>query len=580
MRRTQRKVERRDRIIPPETSAVASVAPHRPQLPTVAQEGEPGLSDSDETRVYDDAYLDAVAGLSRARSTADDATHVVDVPDAAALRPGQVLAGKYRVERVLGAGGMGVVVAARHINLDVPVALKFMTSEALSDHALVTRFLREARATARLRGEHVIRVSDVGELDSGAPYMVMEHLQGQDLAALLASLGPPPIASAVEYAIQACEGLDEAHHAGIVHRDIKPSNLFLTRRPNGTPCIKVLDFGISKSIRMLQASEFMHSTSDHAVFGTPLYMAPEQMRAARDVDTRSDLWSLGASLYELLTGTVPFPAESIVTLAYRIANEGAPPLRERRPEIPDGLERIVLRCLDRDPDRRFPDARSLAIALEPYRSPIVASAHRDGGEEDETTMMDHGAVEPPVPEHLVESLGTSSVSWGRSQRPVDIAKRRRQAAYVATAVVAVGLVAMFALPRDQLAAAPPPAPARLVTAPAAVIEPAHVELVALPAAAPSIEPPTVSIADLPSVPVRPTAVAAVALPVAPPVASPVAPPRVLDPDGILAVTPAPVGSKSVIVHAVPSAPPAAANCSPPYFFDELGVKVFKPECVN
>ncbi|HEY5147687.1 MAG TPA: serine/threonine-protein kinase, partial [Polyangiaceae bacterium] len=261
---------------------------------------------------------------------------------------GQVLAGKYRVERVLGIGGMGVVVAARHLHLDAPVAMKFMTAETAAEGHLVARFLREARATARLRGEHVVRVSDIGELDSGAPYMVMEYLQGQDLSALLTSLGPPPIASAVEYALQTCEGLDEAHRAGFVHRDVKPANLFLTRRPNGTACIKIVDFGISKAVTMVDPSNGLHATSTRAIFGSPMYMAPEQMRAARDVDGRADLWSLGATLYELLAGSVPFAAESLVDLAYRIANERPPPLRARRPEIPYELEQVVLRCLEKD----------------------------------------------------------------------------------------------------------------------------------------------------------------------------------------------------------------------------------------
>jgi serine/threonine protein kinase len=544
----------------------------------VAQEGEPRFSDSEPTRIFDDAYLDAVA-------TAAEPATVVEfggVPDAAALQAGQVLAGKYRVERVLGAGGMGVVVAARHIHLDAPVALKFMTEEALADQALVARFLREARATARLRGEHVIRVSDVGELDSGAPYMVMEHLQGQDLAALLASLGPPPIASAVEYAIQACEGLDEAHREGIVHRDIKPSNLFLTRRPNGTPCIKLLDFGISKSVRMLHASEFMHSTSDHAVFGTPLYMAPEQMRAARDVDARADVWSLGASLYELLSGTVPFPADSIVALAYRIANEAPTPLRERRPEIPHGLERIVMRCLERDCERRFPDARALATALEPYRTHGAGQGLRELPEDDETTVMDSPRAEPPIASASAdESLVTSSVSWGRSQRAPALTRRRRQAMVVALATIGVALTVAIALTRSEpvvtprAAAAPTSAPA--ATLAAALNAPASVvSLVPLLEPTASSEPPTVSVTDLPSVAIRPVPVSAPA-PLAP--APAVAAPKV-DPDGILAASPAPASSKVVPRPGPPSIRTDLPNCSPPFYYDELGLKIFKPECVN
>jgi eukaryotic-like serine/threonine-protein kinase len=310
-------------------------------------------------------------------------------------RSGEVLAGKYRVERVLGVGGMGVVVAARHMHLDVPVALKFMTEQSLTNHDLVSRFLREARSTARLRGEHVVRVSDVGTLDSGAPYMVMEYLQGLDLAALIAKLGPPPIEQAIEYVIQACEGLAEAHRAGFVHRDVKPSNLFLTQRPNGTACIKVLDFGISKAVAM--AGEIPLATSTHAIFGSPLYMAPEQMRAARDVDGRADVWSIGASLYELLTGVVPFAAQTLLDLAYRIANEDPPPLRARRPEIPRGLEVTVLRCLEKNRDRRFRDAQSLAVALAEFRprAPDRADSTTDDEAADDKTVVE--SLDAPSP---------------------------------------------------------------------------------------------------------------------------------------------------------------------------------------
>ena len=564
----------------------------------MAQEGKPDLSDSDATRLYDDAYLRAVAGgpaylPARAQGRG--------VPDGAGPRPGQVLAGKYRVERVLGAGGMGIVVAARNIQLDAPVALKFMTDEGLADHALVHRFLREARATARLRGEHVVRVSDVGELESGAPYMVMEHLQGQDLGALLASLGPPPVSSAVEYAIQACEGLEEAHRAGIVHRDIKPSNLFLTRRPNGTPCIKILDFGISKSVTMLQASEFLHSTSDHAVFGTPLYMAPEQMRAARDVDGRADLWSLGASLYELLSGAAPFPAESIVALAYRIANEAPPPLRGRRPEIPEGLERAVLRCLARERDLRFPDARSLALELAPYRAQGASESLRESSEDEAMTVIEVPAIEPPSP-LAIESLGTSSVSWGRSQRPPAYSSRRRLTAYGVAAAVVVATAAVVLLRQEPT---PEPTAATLVHAATPATARASVALVPLlDTAVRPDEPPTVAVTDLPSVPLRPVFVS----PPSPPASASRAPPKD-DPDGLMlfgsqGVAAAPLApdpatanatggatgarAASAVAVAGSRAPSSAlraaasadARCGPPFSYDELGLKIVKPGCAN
>ena len=284
----------------------------------------------------------------------------------ARVREGDVLAGKYRVERVLGSGGMGVVVAARHMHLDVLVALKFMTDETLTRPEMVARFLREARAAARLRSEHVARVTDVGTLDSGAPYLVMEYLEGSDLSEVLDNEGPQPIASAVACIVQASEALDEAHAAGIVHRDIKPSNLFLTRRPNGTPCVKVLDFGISKSERLGSASAKLHATHSRAVLGSPCYMPPEQMRAAGQVDARGDIWALGATLYELLAGRVPFEADSLLDLALQIAQDDPQPLRGIRPEIPWPLEQIVLRCLEKDRDNRFATARALSSALAPF----------------------------------------------------------------------------------------------------------------------------------------------------------------------------------------------------------------------
>jgi serine/threonine protein kinase len=338
-----------------------------------------------------DSFLRAVA---EATNRPPRTVRPADIPNAGSLpKPGDRLAGKYHVERILGAGGMGVVVAARHVQLDVPVALKFMLDTALADRNLVMRFQREARATARLRSEHVVRVSDVGTLDSGAPYMVMEYLEGDDLAALLARLGPPPIAHAVEYLLQACEALDEAHRAGLVHRDVKPANLFLTRRPNGTPCIKVLDFGISKGVQMVSETGSLHTTNTQAVFGSPLYMAPEQMRSARDVDARADIWSLGATLYELLTGRVPFLAGSLINLMFSVANDSPPPLRAMRPEISGALERVVLRCLEKDRERRYQSVRAVASAMAPFvpvprRVSVPLETGSPSSDETDTIVMD------------------------------------------------------------------------------------------------------------------------------------------------------------------------------------------------
>lgn len=275
---------------------------------------------------------------------------------------GDVLAGKYRVERVLGMGGMGVVVAATHLDLREVRAIKLMRPELASDQA-VERFLREARAVVRLRSEHVAEVYDVGRLESGAPYIVMEMLEGQDLSAVLKERGRLPVDEAVLYIAQACHALTEAHEAGIVHRDLKPGNLFLTRRADGSPCIKVLDFGISKHLSHHGDEEM---TGAREIMGSPLYMAPEQMRAARQVDARADVWALGAILYKLLTGRAPFQAATVPEIFAATLGKQVRPPSFIRPELPKGLDAVILRCLDKIAQRRYSSASDLFAALRPF----------------------------------------------------------------------------------------------------------------------------------------------------------------------------------------------------------------------
>jgi eukaryotic-like serine/threonine-protein kinase len=274
---------------------------------------------------------------------------------------GTVLADKYRIDRVIGRGGMGIVLAATHVHLQQPVALKVLLPDLVDNKGVVERFVREARASAQLRGEHVCRVSDVGSLGNGAPYFVMELLEGRDLASLIEAAGPLQVGLAVEYVLQACLGVAEAHALGIVHRDLKPANLFLTARPDGTPLVKVLDFGIAKAQRDTNFS----LTSTATVLGSPGYMSPEQLRSTRDVDVRSDVWSLGVIIYELVSGRPPFLAQSITELALRIAMDPAPPLRGS----PAGFDAVVMRCLAKEPEDRYPDVASLARALAPYGGP-------------------------------------------------------------------------------------------------------------------------------------------------------------------------------------------------------------------
>jgi serine/threonine-protein kinase len=278
------------------------------------------------------------------------------------VQPGDVLAGKFRVERVLGVGGMGVVVAAMHLQLNQRVALKFLLPDVLKSPELVARFHREAQSTTRIKSEHVVRVIDVGTLESGAPYMVMEFLEGQDLAQLIKQRGGLPGQEAIEYLLQACEALAEAHMLGIVHRDLKPANLFLTQHADGTPLIKVLDFGISKAVLEDEAPG-QGLTQTQAVMGSPQYMSPEQLKSSRSVDGRSDVWALGIILHELLTGETAFRADTIPQLYVAILSERPPPLRMRRPDAPAGVEAIILRCLEKDPLHRFADIAAFATAL-------------------------------------------------------------------------------------------------------------------------------------------------------------------------------------------------------------------------
>ncbi|MBK6694616.1 MAG: protein kinase [Myxococcales bacterium] len=285
-------------------------------------------------------------------------------PPASVRSIGTIIAGKYVVERILGRGGMGIVFGARHQTLGEPVAIKFMSSEAAKDPTSAERFLREARASLRVKGEHVVRVLDVG-LEEGIPYLVMEYLEGTDLATELADRGPLAIHDVALYILQACEALAEAHGHGIVHRDIKPSNLFLATRPDGSPMLKVLDFGIAKAL--VEVGEDTPALTDtRAVFGSPAYMSPEQIRSAKHVDARTDIWALGVVMYELLTGQHPFSGESSVAILASVSADTPKPIRSLRADIPRDFAQAVERCLEKDPNRRTASVLDLAIALEPF----------------------------------------------------------------------------------------------------------------------------------------------------------------------------------------------------------------------
>ncbi len=286
---------------------------------------------------------------------------------------GETFADKYRIDRVIGEGGMGVVVLAHHLELDQPVAIKFLHDSMTDSAEGAERFRREARAAARIQSDHVARVFDVGVLDSGIRFMVMEYLHGRDLAREIATMGVLPVADATRIMLETLEAIVEAHLAGIIHRDLKPANIYLTQRPDGRVRVKVLDFGISKSMGATSVAE-LSLTKTSAWIGSPLYMAPEQMQSARDVDHRADIWSLGAIFYEILTGAPPFQAESLPQLCSLLMSSDAEPVSRKRAEIPLALEEIVMRCLSRDPAARYQSARAVLEDLHAFAATISASA--------------------------------------------------------------------------------------------------------------------------------------------------------------------------------------------------------------
>ena len=282
------------------------------------------------------------------------------------ISKGAVISGKYRVEGVLGVGAMGIVYAAHHLLLDERVALKVLRSELVAFPDAVKRFTSEARAAAKIKNEHVTRVFDVGELADGTPYIVMESLEGEDLARRLATRGALRLEEAIAFVLQACEALVEAHILGIVHRDLKPSNLFCYRRSDGALSIKVLDFGISKIAPLAQSMSDAGRASGGKTVGSPFYMSPEQMQSSHDVDHRTDIWALGVILFELLTTKVPFEGESLPDVCIKVATRAPRSLRGLRNDVPEEVEATVLKCLQKKPEDRFENLAEFAGSLFPY----------------------------------------------------------------------------------------------------------------------------------------------------------------------------------------------------------------------
>lgn len=305
------------------------------------------------------------------------ATTPRDSDEDALLAPGDILDNRYRIEGVIGQGGMGLVAAAVHLQLGRRVAVKVLRPRATTDAVARRRFLREARAAARLRNEHVVQVLDFGILAGGSPVIVMELLEGSDLENELYLRGPLPPEEVVDLMLQVCEAVAEAHACGLVHRDLKPSNLFVSRAADGSPQVKVLDFGVSKSVRGVDDEQLKERslTGSHVVVGSPPYMAPEQVDWERTTDWRTDVWALGVILFELLTGTRPFEAPSVPMVFAAITRDSPPLLRSRCPGVPRVLDELVAWSLQKDPGQRCPDVVTFAQRLaEAFPSPLRAEA--------------------------------------------------------------------------------------------------------------------------------------------------------------------------------------------------------------
>ena len=301
--------------------------------------------------------------------------------------PGTILLGKYRVLSLIGEGGMGAVLKARHIDLDEDVAIKCLLPHHLEREDIVRRFLREAKAAVKLKGKHVARVLDVGRLETGVPYIVMEYLEGADLNAIVKHHGAQDPAVAVDLMLQACEAIAEAHAIGIIHRDIKASNFFVSQRDNQAPHLKVLDFGIATA-----PEGTSDLTNTQSVIGTPAYMAPEQMRSSKTSDARSDIWSLGVVLYELLEGARPFRSDVYSELCLKVGMD--PPLPITNPAVPAALIPVVMRCLEKPIEARYQSVAELAFDLMPFASdPVFARASA----EQSARLLGRRSYGAPVP---------------------------------------------------------------------------------------------------------------------------------------------------------------------------------------
>lgn len=480
------------------------------------------------------------------------------------FREGAVIAGKYSLTHTLGRGGMGLVVAATHLQLERPVAIKFLLPEHLAKADVVGRFTREARSAAKIQNDHVAHVLDVG-VDEGTPYMVMEYLEGEDLKQVLSRRGPLSVEETVKHVMQACEALAEAHALGIVHRDLKPANLFLANRANGRSILKVLDFGISKI--MNPATETELTLTSRAV-GSPSYMSPEQLTASRSLDARADVWALGVVLYELMSRRRPFYGESMPSIVAQILRGHYEKLDVVRPDLPEGIVAVVHKCLELEPDRRFASVVDLAMALSPF-APTDSLSAIDGiprprassrtsllpGEE---SLTGHGQT------------GIASVVTAAARPP-----RRAPSKTLLAAIGAGAFAVMLAIGGFTMRRGSPVTPAVAARAGTEVAAAAAAVPSAVPAAATSA--PSAAPADVGAAPrAIPSSTPSAHVAVDP------APSAIARHDPPASIARAPIARAAKTSSSPPSAPSVASASAPVChlvsYFDAVGDKHFKQEC--
>lgn len=385
---------------------------------------------------------------------------------------GEEIAGRYAIERAIAEGGMGLVFAARHADLDELVAIKFLKPEFARQPEIIGRFAREAKACTKIKSEYVAKVLDVGVNPTRGPYIVMEYLEGEDLSELLARDGKLPPERAVELILQCCEALAQAHALGIIHRDIKPENLFVVKNESAVPTLKVLDFGVSKTA--LTGKIFGNELSvakTQSLLGTPLYMSPEQLRGKIDIDPDSEVWAVGAVLYELVTGEAPFTGNTVTEVCASVLETIPRPPIERAPQVMPELQAVIMKCLEKTPTNRYKTIAELAVALQPFgpkRSRMAVEraieAAKAAGQV-ASTLTSVPSMAPPsapsstkTPFPLANTLGGAGApSFAPAQQ-----NRTKQFLIGGAVVLLLGVAGISFAMRGSTPSTPPPAAAAAV----------------------------------------------------------------------------------------------------------------------